>query len=54
MNYKADINFSINENSLLVSIIQNNKKVDRQLLLSDEDFNYYCNSILLKLQKGEL
>ena len=56
--YNAQLNFSINENSLCISIIQNNKKLDYQfsmcLKFLNEEFISYCNSILPKIQKGEL
>lgn len=55
--FDASLNFSINENSLLISIVQYNKKLDYQFLMSsnlNQELNFYCNSILPKIQKGEL
>ena len=55
--YNATLNFSINENSLFISILQKSKKVDHQFSMSknlNQDLTLYCNSSLDKLQKGEL
>ena len=55
--YNVTLNFSVNENSLLISILQKSKKVDHQFSMSknlNQDVIFYCNSILDKLQKGEL
>lgn len=55
--YNAELNFSINESALCISIIQNNKKLDYQfsmcLKFLNEEFTQYCNTILQKLEKGD-